>query len=105
MEDGLLVGEHVFFVGEVEFEDAFDDAVMATLANLYHPKDEEGPWCSGDFSIMRGEDPKLSNLLQRLFRCGKPQVGHELGQTIRNKEHVSDQIENALARAYDLANP
>jgi putative ATP-dependent endonuclease of OLD family len=105
LEDGFLVGKDVFYVGEVEFEDAFDDAVIATLANLYHPKSEERPWSSGDFSSMRGEDPKLSNLLQRLFRCSKPQIGHQLGQTIRDKEHVPDQIETALARAYDLANP
>ena len=104
LEDGFLVGKHVLFVGEVEFEDAFDDAVMATLANLYHPKGEVGPWSSEDFSSMREEDPKLSNLLQRQFRCSKPQIGHELGQTIRNKAHVPDQVATALARAYDLAN-
>ena len=57
IEDGFRVGEHVFFIGEVEFEDAFDDAVIATLANRYHPKDEEEPWSSGDFSNMRGAEP------------------------------------------------
>jgi predicted ATP-dependent endonuclease of OLD family len=104
LEDGFLVGKDVFFVGEVEFEDAFDDAVIATLANRYHPREEEGPWCSEEFSSMRGGDTKLSNLLQRLFQCSKPQIGHELGQTIRDKGHVPDQIVTALARAYDLAN-
>lgn len=104
LEDGFLVEEHVFFVGEVEFEDAFDDAVIATLANQYHPREEEAPWRSEDFSSMRGDDPKLSNLLQRHFRCSKPQIGHELGQTIQTAEHVPDQIVTALARAYDLAN-
>lgn len=104
LEDGFRVGEHVFFVGEVEFEDAFDDAVIATLANRYHPRYEEGPWSSGDFSNMRGADPKLSNLLQRVFRCGKPKIGHELGLTIRDKEHVPPEVVTALARAYDIAN-
>ncbi len=105
LEDGFLVGKHVFFVGEVEFEDAFDDAVIATLANRYHPREEEEPWRSEEFSSIRGGDPKLSHLLQRLFRCSKPQIGHELGQTIRDAGHVPDQIVTALARAYDLANP
>lgn len=104
LDDGFLVGEHVFFVGEVEFEDAFEDAIIATLANQHHPRDGEGPWRSEDFSSMRGGDLKLSNRLQRLFRCSKPQIGHELGQTLQDKEHVPDQIETALARAYDLAN-
>lgn len=104
LDDGFLVGEHVFFVGEVEFEDAFEDAIIATLANQHHPRDGEEPWRSEDFSSMRGGDLKLSNRLQRLFRCSKPQIGHELGQTLQDKEHVPDQIETALARAYDLAN-
>ena len=50
IEDGFRIEEHVFFVGEAEFEDAFDDSVIATLANHYHPKDEKESWCSGDFS-------------------------------------------------------
>ena len=104
LEDGFVVGKHVFFVGEVEFEDAFDDAVLATLANRYHPRDEGGLWRSEEFSSKRGDDTKLSNLLQRLFRCSKPQIGHELGQTILEAGHVPDQIVTALARAYDLAN-
>jgi hypothetical protein len=104
LEDGFLVGEHVFFVGEVEFEDAFEDAVIATLANRYHPRGEEGPWHSEEFSSMRNGDTKLSNLLSRLFRCPKPQIGHELGQTIRDTGHIPDQIVTALAKAYDLAN-
>lgn len=104
LDDGFIVGKHVFFVGEVEFEDAFDDAVIATLANLYHPREEEKPWRSEDFSNARGDDPKLSKLLQRLFRCSKPQIGHELGKTIQDAEHVPDEIVTALARAYDLAN-
>jgi hypothetical protein len=54
---------------------------------------------------MRGGDTKLSNLLQRLFRCSKPKLRHELGQTIRRAEHIPDQSVTALARAYDLANP
>lgn len=103
-EDGFLVGKDVFFVGEVEFEDAFEDAIIATLANRYHPREEEEAWRSEDFSSIRGDDPKLSNLLQRLFRCSKPQIGHELGQIIQDAEQVPDLIETALARAYDLAN-
>ncbi len=69
------------------------------------PRDEGGPWRSEEFSSMRGDGTKLSDLLQRQFRCSKPQIGHELGQTILEAGHVPDQIVTALARAYDLANP
>ncbi len=90
-EDGFRTGGDVFFVGEVEFEDAFEDSVIVALANQHHPKDEEEFWRNEDFSRLRQTEPKFSNELQRVFRCGKPKIGHELGLTIRDEEHIPEQ--------------
>lgn len=103
-KDGFRVDKDVFFVGEQEFEDAFEDSVLADVANRYHCKDAGASWRESEFAQLRVDGKKFSDQLRRMLRCQKPEIGNEIGQVIDVEEKVPDQVAAVLKQAWERAN-
>lgn len=103
-KDGFQVDKDVFFVGDQEFEDAFDDSVLVEVANKYHAKEDGTSWQESEFAELRADSKKFSDALQRVLRCGKPEIGNEIGQIIDSSGKVPEQIVAVLNQARERAN-
>lgn len=102
--DGFKVDKDVFFVGDQEFEDAFDDSVLVEVANKHHCKETGTSWQESEFARLRVDNKKFSDALKRVLRCGKPEIGNEIGQVIDVEEKVPGQVVAVLNQARERAN-
>lgn len=64
--DGFDIESQVFFVGQYEFEDAFEDDILAQFANDVYPKDDDTKWLPEEFTTLR-EHEKFSSSLENLL--------------------------------------
>lgn len=103
-KDGFGVDREVFFVGTQEFEDSFTDEMLAQVANEYHQRKSGEAWQPAEFAQLRVPGKKFSEELQALLRCGKPEIGNELGRIIDAAEDIPEKVVAVMQQARARAN-
>ncbi len=105
-----FVDERVKFIGNREFEDVFDDELIARCLEEHWPK-AEGNWHSSNVAAIR-EQSKFSDAIGKMVRehqqeaseyWGKPVFGRKLAQTCACTE-VPDVILELFALMRQIAN-
>lgn len=100
----LVEGEHAFFVGTKEFEDAFSDEAWLRVANEHFPLKDALEWQLGEVAEARNDDAGMGRGLEVLFSrrlrraVAKPELGEALGKIVTDSE-IPDVIRNALSAA------
>jgi putative ATP-dependent endonuclease of OLD family len=103
---GFDLTTQVYFVGTVEFEDAFSDAMYVRMANSYFPKAGETQWEEKDFAGVRGVG-KFSERVKGLLAKGgvpdtvvsKPEIGYRLAQSVRSESEIPKAIKDLFDAA------
>ena len=72
--DAEFLTERVTFVGTKEYEDAFDDDVIARALNDEFPREDEDPWEAGHIAPLRSEDKFSVALQQQTLHRAKPHL-------------------------------
>lgn len=100
---GFDLETQVFFIGEMEFEDAFSDSTYARMANRFFAK-SDGLWRPEDFAALR-DGSKFSDNLKRLLKTGKPDIGYCLAKSIDDETDIPSVIKDLFRQARKLAHP
>lgn len=101
--DAGFLRSHCFFVGSKEFEDTYDDSMLAVIANGVFQKHDGTQWVASDFTSLRGSDKFSEELRVTLSRearkaIGKPMIAHEMANAY-TKEDV--EANSALKNVFD----
>ncbi|MDO8587244.1 MAG: AAA family ATPase [Armatimonadota bacterium] len=97
----------VTFVGETEFEDAFDDVVWLALLNQYYPRCDGEPWTAADISKAH-ESAKFSTCMAEAIglhsgHVSKPQLGCQLANVASLIGHIPLALEGLVTALYQRA--
>jgi hypothetical protein len=110
--DDDFIDEHLLYVGDREFEDAFSDEIIARCLQEKWPK-SEGKWTSADIEPLRGQDKKFSAALWEDLVCQysreplrsswrKPDFGRELARCC-DKHEIPEAIHGLFEIARTIA--
>lgn len=86
--DEEFIRKRVIYIGDMEFEDAFDDVLLADCLQRHWPK-PTGRWQPGEVAAIRQHGSKFSSGLQKAVaqHCGqngvylkKPELGQKLAE-------------------------
>lgn len=104
-----FIANHVLYIGDAEFEDAFSDRVISNCLQTSFPKREDC-WCEDDIAPLR-EDGKFSkNLKKKVWECSeidtrnwrKPDFGKLLAQQC-DLDDIPDEISLLFEKAREIA--
>jgi len=97
-QHSLKLDEELFFIGNIEFEDIFDDKVWHQMLTSYYPVAEgKDAWIMADISGLR-DGRKFSdgirNLIEQkcLWKPGKPEIGQYIAEVARELDAVPENL-------------
>ena len=105
----------IVYVGEVEFEDAFDDEHIATCLSEHYPRGSSERWTSTEIGAQRsnneGRPTKFSRQLLNVYASqeighpiGKPAFGRQLAESVP-VDAIPEALRTAFSVARSTANP
>jgi putative ATP-dependent endonuclease of the OLD family len=110
-EDWL--NNHVIFIGNKEFEDAFDSSFIADFLNFSYAKEDESNWTSNEIDQLKESSLKYSNDLLRLVKStskkenrnstNKPGFGRKLADFYSTDFELPSEISKAFKKIRQLA--
>jgi putative ATP-dependent endonuclease of the OLD family len=106
------INNHVFYVGQKEFEDAFDSEFIADFLNDVYGK-EESAWTSAEITNLKNTSVKFSTDLLRELQSNarknkrsdvsKPHFGRSLAEYYSEKYEMPQTIQKMFVRIREIA--